>query len=244
MKKRVQGDFIELTLLICGLTGFIIGIVLAPILKMPPQAPQDSPSAIFTLTPVQTSVTPAPTATAPIVRSRLMERSSGADSVIPVHAALHIALRAAPMEISFEDRERLAWLLWVEARGMDDQYWNAALSIIDTVFERMSRKILSKGSVRSTLLWCAGDSCQFPAWTANLGCDGISLCPVDYPPEQLIVAREAVNLYALGWRGQCSGFIFYGSRLTDPRECEIVGANGQYIRFNTGKWTPQIGGRE
>lgn len=146
----------------------------------------------------------------------------------------NITATRAILEISQEDRHRLAWLGYVEARGFSgDIQRYAVLSIISTVTTRMATGILSDGTVKGTLEWnCkAGDQeCQFPAWVASLSCDGIldSACPL-FGQDTVIDIEWIVDLYFdQGERGPCDGYLYYW--LLEVADCTIR-EGGQYLNF-------------
>lgn len=136
------------------------------------------------------------------------------------------------LQLGAGHREMLAWLVWVEARGMNEAYWSSALSVISTVMERTDKKVLSNGTIDGTIGWCNEDGslCQFPAWVADLGCEGVTLCPLN-DTAGLIVAREAVNLYEFGYRGSCDGYLYYDSLDNGGGDCLIVSGD-KFIEFH------------
>lgn len=142
------------------------------------------------------------------------------------------------IEVTAQDREALAALLWIETRGFDDgERIDAGYSVLSTVMTRTIYRLMSDGTIAGTFNHeCYPDSlhCEFPAYAYN-GCEGIipALCPFNSPSE-LPPFRAIVDLFFdAGKRGSCNSYLFYGSREdVDPDQCVIRDAFGSFINFH------------
>lgn len=188
--------------------------------------------AVFVPTPeYDPSQTPTASATPEIVvRATPTATASPTSSVITVTPHPSTTPVDHIIEVDTQEVEWLAALCWVEVRNFGDKRPGACASVIDTVMTRIRKHKMSGGDVFSTITYgCNEDSatCQFPSWAVR-GCQGIipQACPF-YDDEGMIYFRGVV----LGYLDEtikpiCPNFLYYGSRVTDRGECEIVAPDG------------------
>lgn len=139
------------------------------------------------------------------------------------------------VEIDADAVQWLARLCWVESRSFGEARLRVCANILSTVFRRTTNRELSAGDIYSTLTWdckTGDETCQFPAWVTQDGCEGIVICP-DFDEEGMLFYRGVVMNYLLGYiTPSCPSRLYYGNQPHDMIDCVIEGPHQEREGFH------------
>lgn len=122
-----------------------------------------------------------------------------------------------PIVWTQEEKNALSWMCYGEVGGMGAAKIDACLSVISTVRVRYAYANNFAGDDLLSTLFAPGQF-NVPMYTDRPGPD----------PDLM----WAVEQYAAGMRGSCTGFRYFNSIPGGPAQCTIYASNGQFLQFH------------
>jgi hypothetical protein len=199
--------------------GMVITLLSIGGLLILPEPLQETPTITHTKVPTQIFSFETPTPP----RQALIDRQAGGfflTTSTPTASPEPSQAPAPTVVWTSAEKNALSWLCWYEIRGMSEVKLDACLSVISTVRARYAyNNGFGASDVISTIL-------------AEGQFTGVQIDTEQPSPDPDLL--WAVEIYAGGARGSCTGYFYFDSIPGGPSLCVIRASNGQFVEFHNG----------